>query len=69
VSGGYCYQAQYVWGGENPKKVKMGESFGWLKGMEVAQGDGGGPREWRWPKGMEVAQGDGMEGGGGGPRG
>jgi len=43
----------------------------WLKGMEVAQEDGGGPGGWRWwpggwrrPRRMEVAQED-----GGGPRG
>ena len=49
---------------ENSKKIKIGESFGWLKGLETTQGDGDGPRRWRWPKGVGVAQ-----GGGGGPRG
>ena len=46
------------------EKIKMGESFGWLKGwrwlngMEVTQGGGDNLREGRWPKGMEMAQDD-----------
>ena len=48
-----------------PQKIKMGESFRWLKGMEMTERGGGGRGwRWRWLKGMAMAQSNGD-----GPRG